>query len=665
MALPPHATNGSVWVDDGPAVPVLSAETKGLWIVEQAEPGGTVQVPGGSFVFDATYVERGADLYIEGADGTTVVVRDYFAVGEPPTLVTPGGGASLPPSLVDAFLLPQAAGYAQAGPGGALGAAIGEVSVIDGSAAATRADGSREQLSGGDPIYQGDVLETGPDSALNIQFSDKTTFALGANSRLAIDKMIYDPDSGEGSATFNALKGVFAFTSGQIAKVNAANMQVVTPVATIGIRGTGAAFEIDPPAEDNELSPDAVPPEGPVDLANVSKITVLDGAIIVETLAGFAVLDLFGATVNLLGNAFPPSPVYVLTNIEDIYQELAALVPELFIAPEAQPQELPPAPERGDPLGDEDAQGGNFNLAQDLDLGDQVGDDGPDGVNRGENGEVEIPEEDEEAPFERLFTDDLDAIDFNNLDPDSFTDGTQYDALDGDDNVTLPQDQAAADAANFTPGTPFDAGPGNDTVTGGGLNDVIFGNTGNDTLNGNGGDDALAGGEGNDTLNGGAGNDNLNGGAGDDELNGGSGMDRLIGGPGLDELEGGEGGDAFAFLGPQDGVFFDYGGAGGRVPDPVDLITDFEPDDTIELNAEEFGGLPRGALPDENFFVIGNRFAPQTINAADGAPIFAFSPNTGYLFYAENTDADGYTVIAQVQNDGQPADLDPDQIVLV
>ena len=48
---------------------------------------------------------------------------------------------------------------------------IGKVEILEGEVTVTRVDGSREQLSLGDPIFQGDEIETG-DGAVGVTLVD-------------------------------------------------------------------------------------------------------------------------------------------------------------------------------------------------------------------------------------------------------------------------------------------------------------------------------------------------------------------------------------------------------------------------------------------------------------------------------------------------------------
>ncbi|MCB1332837.1 MAG: cadherin-like domain-containing protein [Roseivivax sp.] len=131
------------------------------------------------------------------------------------------------------------------------------------------------------------------------------------------------------------------------------------------------------------------------------------------------------------------------------------------------------------------------------------------------------------APQPPLFTGGDDQINFGNpaaaafglVSAGSYQDGTQYDALGGNDTVYLPQTQAAANAAGYDLGHAFQAGAGNDFVEGSDLADAIDGGDGNDQLRGRTGNDTLTGGLGNDNIIGGDGSDVMDGGAGTDIAN--------------------------------------------------------------------------------------------------------------------------------------------------
>ena len=225
--------SAAVGSDDGAVVQAAS-------VVLDAAGATQLEIPGGTFLLHADFVREGPDLLLIGDDGTTVLVRDFFATGEPPILVT-DGGARITPELAEALAGPAAPGqFAQAGDA-ALGEPIGSVEAADGGVTATRVDGSTVSLSVGSPVFQGDVLETGGGGAVGIVFVDSSTFSLDENGRMVLDEMVFDPASGSGTSAFSVVQGVFTFVSGRIAQSGTDAMTVTTPVMSIGIRGTKVA----------------------------------------------------------------------------------------------------------------------------------------------------------------------------------------------------------------------------------------------------------------------------------------------------------------------------------------------------------------------------------------------------------------------------------------
>lgn len=112
----------------------------------------------------------------------------------------------------------------------------GQVERQKGAASRSAAAGTNE-LTQGAQVYVGDEIRTGPGARLQIRFDDQSMLTLGADARITIDQLIYNPD-GESNQALDIAKGVFRFASGQIGKLAPGNVSVTTPVATIGIRGT-------------------------------------------------------------------------------------------------------------------------------------------------------------------------------------------------------------------------------------------------------------------------------------------------------------------------------------------------------------------------------------------------------------------------------------------
>ena len=273
------------------------AQTPGAMVVLQAEPGAAMVVPHGALLL-AAFVRQGADLLLVWPDGTQILIKGYFALDHPPALITEGG-AMLAPDLVARLAGPLAPGqYAQAAPG-AEAAPIGRVATADGTVTATRVDGTQIMLATDSAVFQGDVLETGDGAAVGLVFTDDTTFSLGADARMVLDELVYDPDTGSGRAAFSVLQGVFVFVSGEIAASGPDQMVVRTPVATLGIRGTKVAGRAAAEGESNVITllPEADGSVGGISVTNASGTITLSQAF-QTTLVTTALL--------------PPSPPVVL-----------------------------------------------------------------------------------------------------------------------------------------------------------------------------------------------------------------------------------------------------------------------------------------------------------------------------------------------------------------
>ena len=128
---------------------------------------------------------------------------------------------------------------------------IGKVVTATGSVTIERANavviqanvaGQAGQAKVGDLVYLGDVVATGADGRLSINFTDGTSFNLSNSARMALNQFVYDPNGKSNSTLFNLTKGTFTFVAGKIATTG--DMKIDTPVATLGIRGTTPHVEI-------------------------------------------------------------------------------------------------------------------------------------------------------------------------------------------------------------------------------------------------------------------------------------------------------------------------------------------------------------------------------------------------------------------------------------
>lgn len=104
----------------------------------------------------------------------------------------------------------------------------------------------------------GDLIDTAKKSQLQILLLDRSTFGIGASSRVRIDRFVYDPNAGR-SVVATFFKGALRFFSGRQEGENRADIE--TPAGRIGIRGTALDMlvgeEAEDIAEDEEFVDDA------------------------------------------------------------------------------------------------------------------------------------------------------------------------------------------------------------------------------------------------------------------------------------------------------------------------------------------------------------------------------------------------------------------------
>lgn len=132
-----------------------------------------------------------------------------------------------------------AAMVAMALSGAALADTAGRVNFVTGEVVAVKSDGSKRTLTRGDFINSGERIETNK-GRVQIRFTDGSFLSLQPETVFGVDNYTFSKAQPEsGSLLFNFVRGSMRTVSGAIGKVNRANYRVKTPVATIGIRGTG------------------------------------------------------------------------------------------------------------------------------------------------------------------------------------------------------------------------------------------------------------------------------------------------------------------------------------------------------------------------------------------------------------------------------------------
>jgi hypothetical protein len=125
-----------------------------------------------------------------------------------------------------------------------------------GVAAATNANKAAPNVTGQPPAGEKRIVEVGTNvladerivtnatGQAQFLFSDGSSFSVGPDSDLTLDKFVYDPEKGTGEMSLSVTKGVLRFVGGKISKTNP--VQVKVGNATMGIRGGIATLNYQP-----------------------------------------------------------------------------------------------------------------------------------------------------------------------------------------------------------------------------------------------------------------------------------------------------------------------------------------------------------------------------------------------------------------------------------
>jgi hypothetical protein len=121
---------------------------------------------------------------------------------------------------------------------------VGRVKTVEGTATITTS-GAKSAAAVGAALHAGDLIETGPGGAIGMSFKDESIISLGANSRLTVDRFVYEPAQEKYGFAARMARGTGYFVSGGIAKLSPESVSVSTPVGTIGVRGTRFVVNVD------------------------------------------------------------------------------------------------------------------------------------------------------------------------------------------------------------------------------------------------------------------------------------------------------------------------------------------------------------------------------------------------------------------------------------
>jgi hypothetical protein len=120
---------------------------------------------------------------------------------------------------------------------------IAQIKTASGQVTIVRAGGN-VPAKPGDFLYEKDVIQTGPDGAIGITFTDNTVMSTGPNSEVALEEYRFDSSNFNGAMLTDMRKGTLAMISGDIARSTPGAMKVKTPTAILGVRGTRFAVQV-------------------------------------------------------------------------------------------------------------------------------------------------------------------------------------------------------------------------------------------------------------------------------------------------------------------------------------------------------------------------------------------------------------------------------------
>lgn len=122
---------------------------------------------------------------------------------------------------------------------------VGELEEFKGAIQARFGDQTPRLLAKGATIYVNDVVSTGPEDKGRIVFYDESNLEIGPDSEVRMVDFVNDSKNPNVAVqAMRFMKGLFRFVTGQIVSRNPESLQLESPLATIGIRGTTTDHKI-------------------------------------------------------------------------------------------------------------------------------------------------------------------------------------------------------------------------------------------------------------------------------------------------------------------------------------------------------------------------------------------------------------------------------------
>jgi hypothetical protein len=104
--------------------------------------------------------------------------------------------------------------------------------------AGARLDGAARALAVGAELHRDEQVWTSRGGRVDIEFADGSSVTLGENARLVLDEFVLPEGGGAGNQVLRSIAGALRFVGGAVDQSKAGATRIVTPIATMTVRGT-------------------------------------------------------------------------------------------------------------------------------------------------------------------------------------------------------------------------------------------------------------------------------------------------------------------------------------------------------------------------------------------------------------------------------------------
>ena len=212
---------------------------------------------------------------------------------------------------------------------------VSEQSGTPGSIYRTTGEELTAELDTGVQSYDNVETENG---RLKIEFVDQTQISLTEHTLIEITEYVYDPDPSKSKMAMNFVAGTARFATGGLGLVPKENIQIETPTATIGIRGTDFTTTVDElgrslvillpdeNCDDRVKLEEGCRPSGSITVTNDGGIVILEEAFQAVMVSTYETpptnpVTLVDLDLNMIDNMFIISKTEEIIQAEEEQQE--------------------------------------------------------------------------------------------------------------------------------------------------------------------------------------------------------------------------------------------------------------------------------------------------------------------------------------------------------